>query len=202
MVDAGKLCLQEPGAGMIPRAVSEAALLWAFRLVPVMLLLWYGQLRPGNPQPVPGDNERGYAWLALPAGDPRNNPWLGEWETLSVVEIHGDPGPVAPPPVPAERPGAVGSADETRPFRIRLGGQVREGERVLYCFFDTDDQRWFRMAGDGVDTDAAIRLEVNAGDGKPLVTDLLDGSRYLLLAGEARLERIGFEESTELEELE
>jgi hypothetical protein len=159
-------------------------------------------MRPEARVAVGVDSQPGYTWLALPAVEDGEPGWVGEWEQLSVAKdndiLERDPRPAVPDEPARPEAGPV----VKRPFRIRLAGQVRDGTRVLYCFFDTEDQRWFRMAGGGVDPEAGIRLEVAPGSGQPLVTDLADGARYVLMPGEAGLERIGFEESFEVKDIE
>jgi hypothetical protein len=175
---------------MTRSAFREAVLLWALWLVPGILLLLYGRLRPDDPSPVPDDPEPGYRWLALPAIGLGKPAWIGGWKNLSVAKSDDNPEPVPAPVAPVEIETEKTAPEGEPPFRIRLVGQVLDGTRVLYCFFDTEDQRWFRMAGGGVDPEAGIRLETTPGDNQPLVTDLADGRRYILSPGEPVFKRL------------
>lgn len=125
--------------------------------------------------------------------------WMSGWRQLQEATHHDSTETQLRVPASGGTiPQGVATAPE-RPFRIRLTGQVRDGKKVLYCFFDTEDRRWFRMADGGVDPEARIRLELNSSGGQPLVTDLEDGTCYVLLASETRLQRAGFSENTEME---
>lgn len=168
----------------VPVPLVRLTHLLLFWLVPLLIPAFIG-LRLWRAHPVPVESA-GIAWLALPielatAGNP-----LQGWSRFDppvpapaapVADIKDAPAPAAMVVVPAA-------------FPIEIHGQVGHGGAAVYCFFDTDQNSWFRMAPG--DTDARRRLSLepaSAGDGLQLV-DLSSGRRYRVQPGRRQPELI------------
>jgi hypothetical protein len=124
----------------------------------------------------------GIAWLSLPVELVHPDNTMQGWARLASLRpasamADKDPEPPAwiDPPLPAFA--------EPPPFRIQVHGHVGEGDSILYCFFDTLQRRWFRLAAGEEDPGAGIALTRPSGDAAPRIIDLTDGRLYSLTSG-------------------
>jgi hypothetical protein len=128
----------------------------------------------------------GWGILALPLSLARKVEPLDGWEALEAapafqqasVEITAAEAVVPADPV---------SKPATGVFRIRLHGVVDSDDRPLYCFFDTEKQRWFRLAAGEADDDSGVILEPASRDGHLRLRDLRSGRRFRLANGQKLL---------------
>lgn len=122
----------------------------------------------------------GIVCLALPSGLGHSRDPLADWELLEAK--HMDTGPVICVQELAEfDPEPVRDS----PINVELHGQAGQGDSVVYCFFDTETKRWFRLSPGGVDTARKLALKTTANNELHLV-DLSDGTRYAFLPGRKR----------------
>lgn len=137
--------------------------------------LMYGGsvLISGEPE-VP--SEYGYRSLSLPRTLGVSPDWLAGWECFDCedspmkesIEL-SDVADFVDPDI--ENP-------EVSEFRIRLYGYLGESPEVMYCFFDTVNNRWVRLLNGETDYDSQISL-VDSSAGSILL-DLSDGNSYTI----------------------
>lgn len=170
--------------------VRDAVLSRGMWVLPVLLFIAYGSFLREDIAPDEPDREPGYRWLALPAGIHGRDPRFAGWHGLDGA---------TPPDAPPGNRDVIHEPETTaldedpppvQPFRIRLAGRIRDESEDLYCFFDTNEGRWFRLSEGAADLRAGVRLEVDPVNGRPVITNLSDGNRYVAKAGETRLEKI------------
>jgi hypothetical protein len=169
--------------------VRDTVLSGGLWLLPMLLLFAYGPFWREAIVPEEPDPEPGYPWLALPAAINGRLPRFEAWHGLDVPVSPGaarEDESVHRPEVTTlpERPPIANS------FRIRLAGRIRDENEDLYCFFDTGEDRWFRMSEGAVDLRAGVRLEVDSRNGRPVLTNLADGTVYVAKAGEVTFEKV------------
>jgi hypothetical protein len=118
--------------------------------------------------------EYGYRSLSLPHTLGVSHDWLAGWEGFDCEDS------------PVEKSTELSDMSEfidpdvrnpeVSEFRIRLFGYLGESPEVMYCFFDTENDRWVRLLNGETDEDSQISL-VDSLAG-PIVLDLSDGNSY------------------------
>jgi hypothetical protein len=118
--------------------------------------------------------EAGYRSLSLPCTLGVSPDWLAGWEHFYCED--------APIEESIELSDMAVSFDtniqrsEVSEFRIRLFGYLGENPEVMYCFFDTANNRWVRLLNGQTDEASQISL-VDSSSGAILM-DLSDGNSY------------------------
>ncbi len=138
--------------------------------------LMYGGsvLISGGESKVP--SEYGYPSLSLPRTLGVSHDWLAGWEGFDCED--------SPMKESIELSDVVEFIDpdienpEVSEFRIQLFGYLGESPEVMYCFFDTDNNRWVRLLNGETDEDSQISL-VDSSTG-PIILDLSNGNSYII----------------------
>jgi hypothetical protein len=118
----------------------------------------------------------GLAPLALPTECTSGHDPLRDWKAFPEVTASPPRLPPVEEPCPPDNPPVEDSC------RIRVYGRVTEGSQRVYCFFDTKDNRWFRLPEGEKDPAAGILL-VAGKDEAPSLLDLATGYRYRIGEG-------------------
>ena len=154
-----------------PRRVFEMVI----GCVSLIGLIYGGSvLIPGEESKVP--SEYGFRSLSLPRTLGVAPDWLAGWEGFDCTD--------SPMKELIELPDLSDFVDpdnenpEVSEFRIRLFGYLGESPEVMYCFFDTDNNRWVRLLNGETDEDSQISL-VDSSVG-PILMDLSDGHSYTI----------------------
>ena len=116
------------------------------------------------PIPVAGESTVLAGWddLCLPAA-----------EAVLSESFPDTPGAFSPPGDPLPE----GSGDE--PFHVEFHGYLDEGNLKVYCFFDTKNNRWFRLSVGQLDDTSGIRLERSSDADIPFIVNTRNGCRYV-----------------------
>ena len=124
----------------------------------------------------------GWHFLSLPVTLVRERDALAGWESLdSKKEVSL--------PAPLTDFDSTESEPLRQSFRIQVYGTVDKGTVSVYCFFDTSNNRWFRLPVGGVDPEAGIALFAGDKDEQPVVMDVSSGDCYRMEPGEHELLR-------------
>jgi len=63
-------------------------------------------------------------------------------------------------------------------MRIQLAGFIDQGLNTLYCFFDTENNRWLRLSCGSSDQRSGFMIEESPAG--PLLVDVNNAARYLI----------------------
>jgi hypothetical protein len=165
----------------LPASVTRLIFLLLFRFVPLLITTATAiRLLPGGSAPV---ETPGLSWLAMPIELAVMESPLRGWprvERETVRELPPSSIVAAPTPAPVD--------PEPEEFAIEVHGQVGHGDAVVYCFFDTNENVWFRMGPGDSDPGRKLSLEPVPGkDGLQLV-DQANGRRYRVDPGQRKPE--------------
>ncbi|MEX0322541.1 MAG: hypothetical protein AB3N63_10310 [Puniceicoccaceae bacterium] len=76
---------------------------------------------------------------------------------------------------------------------VSFFGYIEENDARIYCLYDEQDQRWFRLPVGQVDEVSQLKAEWSAEDGVACLLNLKTGVRYRVKPGERELERVAFD---------
>lgn len=121
-------------------------------------------------------SEYGYRSLSLPLTLGVTPDWLAGWEGFDCEDSPMKDS-IGLSDVPDSVDPDIEEPEESE-FRMRLYGYLGESPDVMYCFFDTDKNRWVRLLNGETDKNSQISL-VDSSAG-PILLDLSDGNSYTI----------------------
>jgi hypothetical protein len=164
---------------IIPSALPrlfQLILFWALPLViPAVCAIRFLMDTPAAPVAA------GWSWLALPIELAlAENPLQG-WPIYSLEEQPVAPllGAAAPLEIAYASPAAAS-------LPIEVHGHVGQGSTAVYCFFDTNTNKWFRMSPGDVDAVRRLALRTDPDEGIPHLVELSSGKRYRIRPGKRK----------------
>jgi len=180
MVDTGDLFLFANGEWMTGSFHMQRVLaifLWALSIaIPFMEMFFEGMYaRTESEENTP------VSWLSMPAGLGRTVQPLNYWSMYARYEWdHKEASDVEPATHPEETAvhGPLPSMDP--PGRIQIYGLVSEGDRPVYCFYDSNQEHWFRLAVGELDTVSGFHLVENSINAEIHLMEVESGKRFLI----------------------
>ena len=107
------------------------------------------------------------------------------WERLSCGEQTDEP---VPDQSTVSIPDDVVTDPNVWEYRLQLSGYLDRGADSLYCFFDAENKRWFRLSCGQYDSASGVKLEHTPAG--PLVVDTCYARTYLIDSTGDRLIRL------------